>query len=195
MRFTTTTPLDIFDAITNVLPHASSPKDALPVLASLKVTLAGGDLRVVATDRYTLGITDLQVHGETDGEFLLPVDDAKELAKIAKKASTLVLEVEGNLLVTADGLLVRSFALLSQDDHTFPKYQRLLPSGEPVDVGVIGLGTGNLAKFTKIVRRGKKIKNATLKTTFYGPTKPADIRVPDLDGFRAIVMPVRLGAS
>lgn len=185
---------DIADALANVLPHADA-NGSLPILASVRFEVAAdGLVTLVATDRYTLALVEVvsDPAGEiVPGEFLLhrgDVADVIKMAKAAKLGALTFTAAADNVTVTAPGIsTVRQ--LVGGD---FPKYRSLLPEGDPVQVGVIGLGSQQMAKFAKLQDNGRTVKNASLVCTFRGATKPVDVRVGEVDDFRAIVMPVRL---
>jgi DNA polymerase III sliding clamp (beta) subunit (PCNA family) len=185
---------DLADALANVLPHADTGGH-LPVLNAVRVEVeADGLVIFVATDRYSLAMQEVVSLADADvvpGEFLLHRTDAVDIVKKAKatKLGKLVFTHEGfDLTVTAPGMSTT----LQTVDGEFPKFRSLLPTGDPVAVDTIGLGSQNLAKFAKLQQHGRTIKNASLVVCFRSATKPVDVTVRELDGFRSIVMPLRL---
>lgn len=188
--------VEVADALANVLPHTDGDtRAAVPVLAAVQVDVSeDGLVTFAATDRYTLGTVEVVSVHEADvvpGTFLLHRRDAADVVKMAKaeKLGLLTFDhVDGHVTVGGAGRAVTR-RLVEGD---FPKWRSLLPEGKPVAVDVIGMGAGHLSKFAKMQRGGRTLKVATLVCEFRSAVKPIDVRVPEIDGFRAIVMPVRL---
>jgi DNA polymerase III sliding clamp (beta) subunit (PCNA family) len=188
---------DLADALANVLPHADT-NGMLPILGAVRVEVeAKGLVTFVATDRYTLAMQEELALPDADiipGAFAVARADVADLVKMAKAAKfgAVTFTHSGfDLTVTAPGTSTTRQTV----DGEFPKYRTLLPGGDPVPTAVIGLGSANLAKFAKLQQHGRVLKNATLVCTFRGATKPVEVTVADLDGFRSIVMPVRLSET
>jgi DNA polymerase III sliding clamp (beta) subunit (PCNA family) len=189
---------DLADALANVLPHADN-NGMLPILGAVRVEVeAAGLVTFVATDRYTLAMQVKLALPDTDiipGAFAVARTDVVDLVKMAKAAKlgavTLAHDGACSLTVTAPGTSTTRQTV----DGEFPKYRSLLPDGDPVPTAVIGLAPANLAKFAKLQQGGRSNKHAALVCTFRGATKPVEVTVSGLDGFRAIVMPVRLSET
>lgn len=183
------------DALANVLPHTDDDARALPVLAAVQVDVAAdGLVTFAATDRYTLGTAEVVSDPDADivpGTFLLHRRDAADVVKLAKaaKLGLLTFDVAGDHLTVGSPGSALTRQAVSGD---FPKWRSLLPEGKPVAVDVIGMGAGHLSKFAKMQQGGRTLKVATLVCEFRSAVKPIDVRVQEIDGFRAIVMPVRL---
>lgn len=188
---------DLHDALANVLPHTDKD-NVLPVLCAVQVEVgADGTVLFVATDRYTLAVVEVVTHPDTDvvpGSFLMPAALAKDVAKMAKAVRY------GDVTFTADDSAITAGTVESTlsgriVDGQFPKWPALFPADvDPAATERIGLGAANLAKFAKLYRNGRALKRPTLDLTFRAANKPVDVKVPEVDGFKAIIMPVRLAS-
>jgi len=189
---------DLYAALTNVLPHTEST-GVLPALCAIHISLDNHTVTFAATDRYTLAVHEIDLHGEDDfapGEFLLPAADARNIAKIAK--ATKIGDVDivhelGTLIVKTRQTTVTVLTL----DGTFPKYRSLIPDGTGKGkVSVIGFGGKHLAKFGKMYDGFSQVTTPNLKLTMTAADRPVLITPAwaerDNSRFRAVIMTVRL---
>lgn len=180
----------IAHGLDSVLPHAAKD-DALPTLCAVQLTADGDTLTLAATDRYTLGTITVPYSGPAF-TFLLDRPDAVTLAKLLKVACKIVAE-SVTLTVDGDRLTVATFdttVTYRQVAGEFPRWGRLIPSGEPDATDTIAWGGANLAKFCKLTDPDTGSRTpAPLRVTLYGSHKPARV---DVGRFVGLIMPVRI---
>src|SRR5450755_2309377 len=118
--------------LTAVLPHAGSD-DSLPVLCGVNFEMRGGTLFLVATDRYTIGVTREPVPGAIAAELpdqsaLLPLEAARDLRRMLKKqAGVAAILIENGKLTVEAGFVSGSWATFA--DGKFPEWRGLLHRG------------------------------------------------------------------
>lgn len=192
----------IKEAIKAVLPHASKD-NTLPILCAVKIT---GD-EVWATDRYTLarGVYVLPKAGDEEAPtypdgFVIDAKDAAELVKHKSEVLAIALHTAGPTtdhnvkFHMQDGSMV--VCRLIEGDY--PNIGRLIPDGDPKEIGVIGLSSANLDKFAAKhfpkhahSRFGGRASVA-LKFEFYGETKPAKVTIANAPWYTGLIVPIRL---
>lgn len=176
---------------------ASSKDSTLPILNTVRLELADGGLRAVATDRYRLFIDSAELidTAATDSAtFSLHLPDATALCKILKGEKSLSVSVtiaDNALHVQAGSTSVRYTAV----DGDFPRYGTLVPSKDAGEVSApFGLNPQLLAALSKVVtvqQYSRRSSAATVCTfTMTSPTKP--IRVDIGETFHGCIMPIRL---
>jgi hypothetical protein len=172
---------DLVAGLTAVLPMTADPKDALPMLASVKFETDGDELTLVSTDRYTLGTYRMAWDG---GHVDATVAEPKDLLTFAKKA-----KIEGYLTLTFSKESVEVASASAKAtyrlyDGEFPRWRMLLPTEDPGDV-VFGVNPQMMARFAKA---GDKF--TPMRVSFRSPAKP--VRVQIGEAFDGLIMPVRL---
>ena len=145
-RFAITLPAaELVTAVRNVAPFASTD-DTLRVLCGVNLELAAdGKVTLVATDRYVLATTEIQVGADSDlasfsgeGSVLLSADVVKMLAGVKARGSYELI----TLTVAADGALTVALpdtrVMTSAGDYQgagFPDHRKLLGAFRPCDAG------------------------------------------------------------
>jgi len=177
---------------------ASGKDKTLPMINSVKFEVREPLVRVVSTDRYRLVIGDVNLPEGTlmeTGEFLLPLDSAKDLVKsLPSKANSGMVTVElsdDSEYVSftydgGDGKWNREYLLLAGD---FVKYESIMPK-EFTSTEMIAFNPAFMADIAKL----PTVKNTPVKMKFTGDNKPM---LGTLDGTNGVswtylLMPVRL---
>ena len=200
--------------------YAVGTDPELPVLAGVLLDATGGDVRVVATDRYRLALRTLPgavVEGEP-GNVLLPVALVDEVLAVPADDAPVTVQVDGSSVTVGD---VRGRRL----DLDFPDYRRILrdPGEHRVDVDVVAFRSELAAAPTRTVPAGPDggEQTATVLTLgalemgvnrefllaaldagdtgqlvldLDGPLAPLAIRDPRRPGDVDLLMPIRLTA-
>lgn len=188
---------DFINAVKAVAIAAGSDS-ALPVLASVSVSLLDHGIALVATDRYRLAEAR---HGSGSVQASVLVN-AKELLAFVKtiKLSAKEYPHGARITVTVDpGLVTVSGAGMSRIfrtvDATFPPHAHLIPSEDPVDgVAVTALDEGFLvdaAKACALMNTGSGV----MVSLYAGDRKPVLFRPRTvIDGWEYLylLMPQRL---
>jgi len=177
---------------------ASGKDKTLPILNSVKFEIREPLVRVVSTDRYRLVIGDINLPEGTlmkTGEFVLPLDSAKDLVKsLPSKANSGMVTVEisdDSKYVSftydgGDGKWNREYLLLAGD---FVKYESIMPK-EFTSTEMIAFNPALMADIAKL----PTVKNTPVKMKFTGGNKPM---LGTLDGTNGVswtylLMPMRL---
>jgi hypothetical protein len=196
--------------LSDVQPFAGTD-DTLPMLTGTHVEWDGKRFLAATTDRFTLGISKLDVPepGVSDGglkdvEFMLARNDVAALLRIAKTAKrdedwrqvtiSRVGEIPKGCTVptftyrftffSGETLTVKPF------DAEFPKFKQLIPSGPPVARALSAFTVDYLAKFAKVTTdRARRIQLYSFDDNEFGGAKPTVALIGD--NFIGLIMPVR----
>jgi len=144
-----------------VLPHAGRD-DTLPLLATVRFEVRGGELLLIATDRYSLGaarwpIPGAKVAPPADCEAVITASAAEELAETIAGAESVVALVFGGegIAMDAGPQSQRNYAALPGE---YPDWRAILNralAGEDVPLGDgLGLAQWQMAKLTAGVAPG-----------------------------------------
>lgn len=154
-------------ALKAVIPHAHPKTGGVPVIESVLVRPG----ECVATDRYTAAWSNFEYTGDSFEPFVLPIEMAKEIAKIKDPIDFEVEDTDTSFrtLTVRDALgNVRTFVL--PDLGTFPAVDRLLPSEdeEPFLEPKVLFTFEHLAKFqSKFLARNQYEKTQPIHFTFH----------------------------
>jgi DNA polymerase III sliding clamp (beta) subunit (PCNA family) len=177
----------LLELLEGVSTHASKDK-SLPVLNSVQIEGAGGDLIARATDRYRLIEGAVRYSEGGLDTSLISLDDIKKIITLLKshKAHLINIHRVGNALtVSALGDAV-TFTLI---DGNYPPMQQLLSDSErePASVDSMAFNPAFMADYAKIAGKGEAIK-----IYFTGENKPMRVRITGDDiTWRALLMPMR----
>lgn len=180
---------------------AAGSDNYLPTLAAVLVHWTpGGDVTVVATDRYRLvvGVSDTPGHG--DGRFLLGRRDAIELSKTLPKvpkrgtdAMVTVTLTSGHVTFrvdTHDGSMTREYRTVEGE---FPKYEPLIPGDDKL-TGTAGTGFSCNPGYLADVAKLPVDKSSPVTWRFQPDHRPAVATYPTVNGiaWTYLLMPVRI---
>jgi hypothetical protein len=184
--------------------------DTLPMLTGTHVEWDGKRFLAATTDRFTLGISRLDVpetgvsNGLGEADFMLEAKDVASILRIAKTAKrdsdwrhvtiSRVGEIPAGCTVptftyrftffSGETLTVKPF------DVEFPKFKQLIPSGEPVARALSAFTVDYLAKFAKVTTdRVRRIQLYSFDDNEFGGAKPTVALIGD--NFIGLIMPVR----
>jgi hypothetical protein len=186
--------------------------DTLPMLTGTHVEWDGKRFLAATTDRFTMGISRLDVpetgvaNGLEDADFMLAPNDVASILRIAKTArkdadwrhvtiSRVGVIQAGSTAVpptftyrfkffSGETLEVKPF------DVEFPKFKQLLPTGEPVARALSAFTVDYLAKFAKVANdRSGRIKLYSFDDNEFGGARPTMVLIGD--NFIGLIMPVR----
>lgn len=186
--------------------------DTLPMLTGTHIEWDGKRLLAATTDRFTLGVSRLDVpdngglaegSGLEDADFMLAPNDVASLLRIAKTAKrdvewrhvtiSRVGEIPAGCTVPT---FTYRFAFFSGESLTikpfdveFPKFKQLLPTGEPVARALSAFTVDYLARFAKIADRNRRIQLYSFDDSTEGGAKPTVVVIGD--NFVGLIMPVR----
>lgn len=186
--------------------------DTLPMLTGTHVEWDGKRFLAATTDRFTMGISRLDVpdngglaegSGLEDADFMLAPNDVASLLRIAKTAKrdvewrhvtiSRVGEIPAGCTVPT---FTYRFAFFSGESLTikpfdveFPKFKQLLPTGEPVARALSAFTVDYLAKFAKVADRNRRIQLYSFDDSTEGGAKPTMVVIGD--NFVGLIMPVR----
>lgn len=176
-RFAVTLPAgELVRAVRNVQPFAGSDV-TLPVLMCVRVTLSeSGSLTLVATDRYMMGRTVVEVsehlHASHSGAgaVTLPADCVKTLAAVKAtrhwELVTLTVAADGAVTLALPDTRVMSWSTM--DAYEYPNIERLISSWQPAESAPasIGLNAEHIARIAKIRDDGGGKHAPTLVITY-----------------------------
>jgi len=185
------------EAIKAVLPHASKDR-TLSILCAVKIT---GD-EVWATDRHTLarGVYVLPKAGDSDptypDEFLLDAKDAAEVVKHKSEVFSITRDTGSKVTFNMQNGSTMMFDTIEGD---YPSIGRLIPDGEPVEIGRVGLLSTHLDRFSSkhfprhaFPRHAPHRRSSVaLRFQFYGETKPAKVTISEAPWYMGLIMPLR----
>lgn len=176
------------DLLTGAIIAAHAKPD-LKVLNSVGLSVAGGILRVCATDRYRLIIGEIPApESDLIDQIIIPLADVKKILASIKALPkgtkpTIILSRYGDLLKVLIGNDTLSIELINEN---FPPMDHLF-NGDPVAVDTLQLNADYLAAFAKVPTSG-----GGQTFTFTGDRKPIRVTINhDLITWRGLLMPMR----
>jgi DNA polymerase III sliding clamp (beta) subunit (PCNA family) len=191
---------DVLHALLKGGMVAAGTDKYLPALNTVQIEVREPLVRVVATDRYRLGIGDVEI--DTTGKpmeigmFKLYLENVKDLVKglpIKKDSGdvTISLSDDGKYVTfTYDGSAGRFNREYRTADGEFPKYEGLMPK-EFSDTTEIRFNPSFMADIAKLPM---KDKNTSVSMKFNGSNKPMLATVEGSHGIEwtYLLMPVRI---
>lgn len=156
---------------------SASRDETRPVLTGVLVSVAGGSLRMVATDSYRLSVKETRLPDSLMGGFEanIPARALHELVRLAVHvpADDLMVSVRQNQIVFSVGGAVLSSRLL---DGQFPNYRQLLPETFEHELRMSG------PELREVVRRVSLLaqKNAPLRFSFTPGELTVSSQTPDI---------------
>jgi len=193
------------DLLTGAAIAADSNKFA-PGLNSIALSVAGGELRIVATDRFRLLAGSLAYDDDSAlmDQILIPLDGAKRIISTLKALPkrlivkpTLTLTRAGDILTAAinagaDNSSTITISLNARGEREFPSYDHLFPT-DSVPMAGLSFNPALLADFAKVPNN--LAKGSQLIVTLHGENKPISLTIPhDSIKWRGLLMPMRLKA-
>jgi DNA polymerase III sliding clamp (beta) subunit (PCNA family) len=175
---------------------ASCKYKTLPILNSVKFEVREPLVRVVSTDRYRLVIGDINLPEGTlmeTGEFLLPLDSAKDLVKsLPSKANSGMVTVElsdDSKYVSftydgSDGKWNREYLTLTGD---FVKYESIMPK-EFTSTETIAFNPAFMADIAKLP--ADKKTPVTMKFTYWNKPMLGTLEGTNGVSWTYLLMPV-----
>jgi DNA polymerase III sliding clamp (beta) subunit (PCNA family) len=166
----------------------------LPVLASVKLEVRGDRLLAIATDRYTLGVSKINVEDADGFEALVKAKDVRHILNTFKNRKAIQSKValtvsEGSITVSlVDGLFADAEDLTARYglmDGTFPKVLEIFRQWKPADSGVIGCNPAYLARFQHVT----SMRGEPVRMSVGSGTSPVIVQAGDY--FLGAIMPVR----
>jgi DNA polymerase III subunit beta len=160
---TATLPAATLVSLIEVVARAASRDDMRPVLTGILMTLAEGELTMVATDSYRLSVKRAAIEGDGPAslEANVPARALVEVARIAQaqEAESVAIALLPNQAIFEIGEVTLATRLI---EGQFPNYRQLLPESYEHDVR---LPRGELLE---VVRRISQLaqRNAPLKLAF-----------------------------
>lgn len=181
-------------ALSNALVCAGADP-VLPALTTVRFAFDGADLTTAATDKYVAVVEEVELDAQFDHaqpalQFVLQTRDVKQLLSALKAHKIEPVHLAADLW--AGTLTVRfSFDGAQQTypldvEHTFPKVDALIPTGEGTPVAKIGFSAALVARLGKIVTGDKRGKE-TFAMTLFTERKP--VRIDYTDGPTVALMP------
>jgi len=153
--------------LTTVLPFAGGDL-SLPVIATVKLEGRGGRLLAIATDRYTLGVSKIEVEDCDGFEALVKAKDVRHILATFKNRKAIESKValtvsDGSITVSlVDGLFADAddlTARYSLMDGTYPKVLHIFRDWKPAESAVAGCNPLFLARFQHVTSmRGEPVK-------------------------------------
>lgn len=198
VSFTTTA-----DEVVRVLHNgmlSASRDTGRPTLCCLKFEYGFGELKVISTDSYRLGIDTLDMRenlsDEAPGSVLLDRDDADAIIKMLKAflkkyrfSVPIKVSIGERVVVAIDHTDGQTYSARPMEGD-FPNWERLLPGANTSRLSPtesIGFNPRFLADYAKLLPAEP---NTPLRFTFCGPGKPALIEYGRT--YKAMLMPIRL---
>jgi len=150
-----------------VLPFAGGDI-GLPVIATVKLEGRGGQLMAIATDRYTLGVSKLDVEDCDGFEALVKAKDVRHILATFKNRKAIQSKValtvadESITVSLVDGLFADAedlTARYSLMDGTFPKVLHIFRDWKPADTAVAACNPVYMARFQHVTSvRGEPVQ-------------------------------------
>ena len=193
------------DLLTGAAIAADSNKYA-PGLNSIALSVAGGELRIAATDRFRLLAGSLAYDDDSAlmDQILIPLDGAKRIISTLKALPkrlivkpTLTLTRAGDILTAAinagpDNSSTITISLNARGEREFPPYDHLFPS-DSVPMAGLSFNPALLADFAKVPNN--LAKGSQLTITLHGENKPISLTIPHNSiKWRGLLMPMRVKA-
>lgn len=182
---------DLARILHNAALAADTGRNALPVLAAVRLELDGDTLTAVGTERHRLFTDTAQCKApqvNTTAGALIRAADAVTVAKMTKSAAEVFVTFAASAVTvqTPNGSTT-----LTQVEGEFPRWRSLMPSPDVATeiTTPFGLNPQQLAPLAK-VETGRRGKAETM--TVRAPSATKVFRVEIGDTFVALIMPVRL---
>lgn len=199
---------DLVRALVSVMPHAGDDT-TLPAISCVQFEVIEQRLYLMATDRYTVGVSHMPlpepkdqikqpgVKSDLDFRTVLQIADVKQLFAVAKMASTafkplptdVTIEVKGEQVHVTAGL--ESHVLRAAVGATAPPWRGLFPSTMDLTVDVGPYVAYNAQFMARFAKAGDK--HDAMLTWRQPGTKPLLITVGD--SFFGLIMPVKAEAT
>jgi len=172
------------ELLTGAITHVHKD-DTLPALNAVRIWATGGRVYVAATDRYRILEGWKEGEGEIDA-VLIRLNDVKRVITLAKGdkrrfALPVTITVTGGLVSVAAG---GDSLTLSAWEGSFPPYEHLFPTNDPVAIPAIQFNPLFFSDYGKIAGKGNPVG-----VRFYGENKPIVIELGE--NWRALLMPMR----
>jgi DNA polymerase-3 subunit beta len=165
---------------------AASRDETRPVLTGILVSVAEGELQMVATDSYRLSVKNTPLEGAAAEPFEsnVPARALSELSRVVADTSAADLAVatrDNQIVFALDGVVLSSRVIEGQ----FPNYRQLLPESYEHEVRV------DRSELAAVVRRVSLMaqRNAPLRLKFDGGALTVSAQTPDV-GEAAETLPV-----
>lgn len=171
---------------------AASTDETRENLNGVLFEITNDRVRIMATDGHMLGLCDVAAANGALGTFLVPLATVKAAIDAMK---SLKKKGRANTPVTigADFIIVGGTTLAYKpgEDSRFPPYAQVLPSGDCVGVGEMGV-TGHL--ISRVADMFKEVGEKCFAMNFRGTLAPIDCTVPAC-ALRVILMPARVSET
>lgn len=176
------------DALERLLTGASTNAhrdESLPVLNAIHLRAGEGKIIAAATDRYRIIEGTIAGEGELD-PVIIRLSDVKRVISLIKGdkrrfSLPVTINASGGLVSVAVG---GDSLTLNAWDGTFPPYEHLFPTGDPLPLSEIQFNPALFADYAKVAGKG-----AAVGVRFFGENKPMGIELGE--GWRALLMPMR----
>jgi hypothetical protein len=198
--------------LSDVIPFAGKD-DTLPMLTAVHIESDGKRLIAVTTDRFTLGVSRLDIdandpghadHGGDAQTFNLSRSDVDMLLRVSKTASReagkRAVSISRNPGGTIDFMFYSGeMVAIKPFDVEFPRWRQLIPaSGAEIPRAATGFNADYLARFAKVAGDDRTLRAYTFDNIHgyvdEGTTRknqqPIIVRIGD--SFVGAIMPVRL---
>ena len=185
---------------------AAHSDGALPSINAIALSVAGGELRIAATDRFRLLAGSLAYDDDSAlmDQIMIPLDGAKRIISTLKALPkrlivkpTLTLTRAGDILTAAinagaDNSSTITISLNARGEREFPPYDHLFPS-DSVPMAGLSFNPALLADFAKVPNN--LAKGSQLIVALHGENKPISVTIPhDSIKWRGLLMPMRVKA-
>ena len=168
-------PADAVVATIGRVERSASHDETRPILTGILMSVAGADLKMVATDSYRLSVkeTALASPVEPGFEANVPAPALAELSRLAADADEIAITVRENQVVFEVGDRVLSSRLI---DGQFPNYNQLLPDSYEHELRI------DAQEIAEVVRRISLMaqKNAPLRLRFAEGELTVSAQTPDV---------------
>ena len=122
---------EFVEGLKQVIP-AARKDDSRPILTGVLIAKNDSDLRLVATDSYRLGLTnlsDLAIDVDLDKPVIVPSRALDEITKLMEYSEELILRLDGSTAAVFD--LEDITVTTRLIDGEFPSYEGLIPTDHP----------------------------------------------------------------
>ena len=200
-------PADIARDLLTGAAIAAHSDGAMPSINAIALSVAGGELRIAATDRFRLLAGSLAYDDDSAlmDQILIPLDGAKRIISTLKalpkrlivNKPTLTLTRAGDILTVAvnagpDNSSTITIQLNARGEREFPPYDHLFPADSVLMAG-LSFNPALLADFAKVPNN--LAKGSQLIVTLHGENKPMSVTIPhDKIQWRGLLMPMRVKA-
>ena len=199
-------PADIARDLLTGAAIAAHSDGAMPSINAIALSVAGGELRIAATDRFRLLAGSLAYDDDSAlmDQILIPLDGAKRIISTLKALPkrliikpTLTLTRAGDILTAAinaglDNSSTITISLNARGERDFPPYAHLFPA-DSVPMAGLSFNPALLADFAKVPNN--LAKGSQLIVTLHGENKPVSVTIPhDQIKWRGLLMPMRVKA-